>query len=152
MTTNEPMSEQALTMIRELLADDGRQWGDYSPQELYRVGWAAELLLAEVDRLRACEQALAAADEDADETLVQAVQEMKRLKDENTRLRAENDAMRPMVEAVANTHSRLHCALGCRVNDRWNTEFHAPDCLITQARAFVAAHPDTAAGEAESEA
>ena len=62
------------------------------------------------------------------------------------RLRAENAAMRPLVEAVANTHSRLHCALGCRVNDRWNTEFHAPDCLITQARAFVAAHP-AAAGE-----
>ena len=70
----------------------------------------------------------------------------QQLGEENERLRAENAAMRPVVEAVANTHSRLHCALGCRVNDRWNTEFHAPDCLITQARAFVAAHP-TAAGE-----
>lgn len=70
-------------------------------------------------------------------------------------LEAENAAMRPVVEAVANTHSRLHCALGCRVNDRWNTEFHAPDCLITQARAFVAAHPTAgdpdAYDEAESE-
>ena len=73
MTTNDPMSEQALTMIRELLADDGRQWGDYSPQELYRVGWSAELLLVEVDRLRAREQALA----------------------------AEIAAMRPMVEALS---------------------------------------------------
>ena len=87
-------------------------------------------------------------DEDAEETLVQAVLEL-------VRLRAENAAMRPVVEAVANTHSRLHCALDCRVNDRWNTEFHAPDCLITQARAFITAHPTAhpshPAGEAESE-
>ena len=146
MTTNEPMSEQALTMIRELLADDGRQWGDYSPQELYRVGWAAELLLAEVDRLRACEQALAAADEDADETLVQAVQEMKRLKDENTRLRAENDAMRPMVEWMA----QAFLAFGPGRPGDTHIYRHIPVALVEQARAFVAAHPATT-GEAESE-
>ena len=128
MTTNEPMSEQALTMIRELLADDGRQWGDYSPQELYRVGWSAELLLTEVDRLRAREQAL----------------------------EAENAAMRPIVAAVAehigasvSDDFRLcsFCANGA-IESR--VIYHSDDCEVEQARAFVAAHP--AAGEAvESE-
>ena len=130
MTTNEPMSEQALTMIRELLADDGRQWGDYSPQELYRVGWSAELLLTEVDRLRAREQAL----------------------------EAENAAMRPIVAAVAehigasvSDDFRLcsFCANGA-IESR--VIYHSDDCEVEQARAFITAHPtDTAtAGETES--
>ena len=110
-------------------------------------------------RLRRILQRVLASRDRAALQLANAIDELEWQRDINQQLGAENeqkqaqiDAMRPMVEAVANTHSRLHCALGCRVNDRWNTEFHAPDCLITQARAFVAAHPDTAAGEAESEA
>ena len=69
------------------------------------------------------------------------------------------DAMRLVVEAVAadlfiniDTYERCGWRDGCR--PVWSEHFaewrHAPDCPVTQARAYVAAHP--AAGEAvESE-
>ena len=87
-----------------------------------------EQLVAEVDRLRAREQAL----------------------------EAENAAMRPIVAAVAehigasvSDDFRLcsFCANGA-IESR--VIYHSDDCEVEQARAFVAAHP--AAGEAvESE-
>lgn len=70
---SEPINEQALTKIRELLADDGREWNQLAGHELYRMAASAGFLLTEVDRLRAREQAL----------------------------EAENAAMRPMVEALS---------------------------------------------------
>ncbi len=128
MTGNEPMSEQTLTMIRELLAYDGRQWGDYSQQELFRACWSAQLLLAEVERLR-----------------------------------AEDATMRPMMEKVAAAepyYSEQPEGWHCTLCDGWYPEQWSPypdggksqfqhdvDCPVTQARAYLAAHPT--AGENE---
>ena len=124
-------------------------------------------LIAENATLTERVKALEAADEDADGTLVQAVQEMKRLKDENTRLRAENAAMRPVVEAVAQAEAepmQLYASEEDTVyvaelaaSEGWEDEaisVRLPRDTYEQARAFVAAHPatSTAAGEAESEA
>ena len=118
-----------------------------------------EQLVAEVDRLRAREQALEA-ENDA------AIDELEWQRDINQQLGQENeqkqtmiDAMRLVVEAVAadlfiniDTYERCGWRDGCR--PVWSEHFaewrHAPDCPVTQARAYVAAHP--AAGEAvESE-
>ncbi len=122
MAGNEPMSEQTLTMIRELLAYDGRQWGDYPQQELFRVCWSAQLLLAEVERLR-----------------------------------TEVAAMRPMVQDVVDgctmamtpNGKRCWCATCLCIDetdgDDWSSSPHDDNCTVTQARAYLAAHP--AAGE-----
>ena len=103
-----------------------------------------EQLVAEVDRLRAREQALEA-ENDA------AIDELEWQRDINQQLGQENeqkqtmiDAMRLVVEAVAadlfiniDTYERCGWRDGCR--PVWSEHFaewrHAPDCPVTQARA-----------------
>ena len=98
-------------------------------------------LLAEIDRLRY--EAIAAADEIAF------------LRSANDDLTAENEAMRPLVEAVAIGSIIATGSANTRITGPvlFNT-FADMSTLLEQARAFVAAHPatSTAAGEAESEA
>ena len=79
--------------------------------------------------------------------------EVDRLRTREQALEAENAAMRPIVEAVAGMSNVLEdengqhcCAVAYGPMDGY---IHEPHCIVTQARAFVAAHP--AAGEAESE-
>jgi len=69
--------------------------------------------------------------------------------DELTRVEDQSLEMRRLVEAVAATPGRLHCAVGCRVNDRWNKADHKPACFITQARALVATSQTPAAPEGD---
>ena len=101
-------------------------------------------LLAEVDRLRACSRALEA---------------------ENEQKQAQIDAMRPVVEAVAEAEAepmQLYASEEDTVYvaelaaaEGWEDEaisVRLPRDTYEQAQAFVAAHPvTTAAGEAESE-
>ena len=98
-------------------------------------------LLAEIDRLRY--EAIAAADEIAF------------LRSANDDLTAENEAMRPLVEAVAIGSVIATGSANTRITGPvlFNTFADMP-ALHERARAFVAAHPatSTAAGEAESEA
>ena len=108
-----------------------------------------EQLVAEVDRLRAREQALQL-QLDAMSSLLLDVQR------DCVAARQEANAMRPIVAAVAehigasvSDDFRLcsFCANGA-IESR--VIYHSDDCEVEQARAFVAAHP--AAGEAvESE-
>ena len=89
----------------------------------------------------------------------QMLAEIAALEAENEQKQAQILLMRPIVEAVAadlftniDTYERCGWRDGCR--PVWSEHFaewrHAPDCPVTQARAYVAAHP--AAGEAvESE-
>ena len=89
------------------------------------------------------------------------------LEAEVERLRAENAAMRHIVEAVApgvtiyfSLYEGTFCVLcngyvpgNVNVAEYDLMQFpHKPECLVVQARAFIAAHPatGTAAGEAES--
>src|SRR5260221_5219023 len=59
------------------------------------------------------------------------------LLDERKRMEAENAALRGIVEDLAATPGRLTCAIGCRVNERWNKADHRPDCPVTRARALL---------------
>ena len=71
---------------------------------------------------------------------------------EADRLRAENAAMRPVVEAVAAgdmTYSDpefgdVNCIFNCAPGSRFGFH-HAANCQARAAQAFVAAHPATAA-------
>ena len=118
MATNEPMTDARLAEISArvknawaIQAVGPANMGDLEPWQLQSIAVAyvddVADLIAENDRLRAREQALA----------------------------TENAAMRPVVEALA----------------KWGIGGGLPVEFYHQARAFVAAHPDTAAGEAESE-
>ena len=153
---SEPINEQVLTKIRELLADDGRQWDDYSPtSRLYRVGWSAELLLAEVDRLRAREQALA--HENQRLSRRELVKSRDRWLSVAQQRQAQIDAMRPVVALVARGcvdeatigFPEFIVALD---GDDSASEMAYAESLIEQARAFVAAHPragESAGGDDE---
>ena len=117
-------------------------------------------------RLRRILQRVLASRDRAALQLANAIDELEWQRDINQQLGQENeqkqtmiDAMRLVVEAVAadlfiniDTYERCGWRDGCR--PVWSEHFaewrHAPDCPVTQARAYVAAHP--AAGEAvESE-
>ena len=82
--------------------------------------------------------------------------EVDRLRTREQALEAENAAMRPIVEAVAGMSNVLEdengqhcCAVAYGPMDGY---IHEPHCIVTQARAFVAAHPtSTAAAENETE-
>lgn len=126
MKANEPMSDDMLT-------DDEREI--ITEEYIRSVKRELAEALAEVDRLRAREQALA----------------------------AENAVMRPMVDAVAEAEAepmQLYASEGDAVyvaelaaSEGWEETtitIHVPRDTYERARAFVAAHP-TAAGEAESE-
>ena len=113
-------------------------------------------LIAEVDRLRAeVDEGNAALHEQIQAWMSQKA-EVDRLRAREQALEAENAAMRPIVAAVAehigasvSDDFRLcsFCANGA-IESR--VIYHSDDCEVEQARAFVAAHP--AAGEAvESE-
>ena len=137
MATNEPMSDERLAGLAERVKNirHMQQVGPRNLSNLERwqlqsiaVAYADDVsdLLAENDRLRAREQAL----------------------------EAEIAAMRPMVEAVAGMSNVLEdengqhcCAVAYGPMDGY---IHEPHCIVTQARAFVAAHP-TAAGESETQ-
>ena len=105
-----------------------------------------EQLVAEVDRLRAREQALQL-QLDAMSSLLLDVQR------DCVAARQEANAMRPIVEAVAIGSIIATGSANTRITGPvlFNT-FADMSTLLEQARAFVAAHPATdTAGEAESE-
>ena len=115
-----------------------------------------EELERENDLLRAREQALEA-ENDA------AIDDLKWQRDINQQLGAENeqkqtmiDAMRPVVEAVANSDNDEDrvCFELCAFELVSSAGLlrHTQPCVVQQARAFVAAHPATvtAAGERDS--
>jgi hypothetical protein len=134
MATNEPMSDERLAGLAERVKNirHMQQVGPRNLSNLERwqlqsiaVAYADDVsdLLAENDRLRAREQAL----------------------------EAENAAMRPIVEAVADIENSdgSACYVTCDLT-LFDAELDPPDdvrhnepCLIEQARVFVAAHPAT---------
>lgn len=131
MATNEPMTDERLSEIRArvknawaIQAVGPANMGDLEPWQLQSIAVAyvddAADLLDEVDRLRAREQALA----------------------------AENAAMRPIVEAVANLADNSY---GVCVVCGFDSDDHGPGCPAEQARAVVAAHPATDTAESEGE-
>lgn len=128
MANNEPMTDERLAEIDAYwnLIYHGYYMPDIPepPDTLHDAICHILELRVEVDRLRAREQALA----------------------------AENAAMRPVVEAVAKLAARETAENPIYSRD---LVLHSDDInvlwLREQARAFVAAHPATATGEAESE-
>ena len=157
MATNEqPMTNEALAEIDAYwnLIYHGYYMPDIPepPDTLHDAICHILELRAEVDRLRAREQALVAEN-------AAAIDELEWQRDMNQQLGAENeqkqaqiDAMRPIVEEMAQAF------LSFGPGRPGDTYIYRPVsvAIIEQARAFVAAHPatdtDTAtAGEAESE-
>ena len=161
MATNEPMTDEALAEIDAYwnLIYHGYYMPDIPepPDTLHDAICHILELRAEVDRLRAREQALVAEN-------AAAIDELEWQRDMNQQLGAENeqkqaqiDAMRPIVEEVAagaeyasDLGDAFHC-LWCDGEDVEQRDVqHDNGCPVTQARAFLAAHPATAAA-AESE-
>ena len=146
MVTNEPMTDEQLDDIDEMLHD-----GDELPHDV------AVRLANEVDRLRAREQALAAENAAAIDELEWQRGINQQLGAENEQKQAQIAAMRPLVEEVAagaeyasDLGDAFHC-LWCDGEDVEQRDVqHDNGCPVTQARAFLAAHPATAAA-AESE-
>lgn len=142
--SHEPMSDERLA---EICVYWSGMFHDYNlpdapppPDHLHDAIRHVNALLDEVERLRSREE--------SGGCLIDA--QASRIAE----LKAANAAMRPIIEAVATRRGRLSCSWECRVNERWMDahpqihERHGPQCFITQARAFLAAHPaQTGEGE-----
>lgn len=76
-------------------------------------------------------------------TIRSARMSIGQMQDENERLKAENAAMREVVQAVAHhgEYENWSCIFGGECDPVWNVAAndydHAPDCLVTKARAIL---------------
>lgn len=113
-----------------------------------------EQLVAEVDRLRAeVDEGNAALHEQIQAWMSQKA-EVDRLRAREQALADENAAMRPMVEALRDYAGLKRYADPCEWCGAQGQSVgsHTPDCLVTAAATFLTKHPATdTAGEAESE-
>ena len=114
-----------------------------------------EQLVAEVDRLRAeVDEGNAALHEQIQAWMSQKA-EVDRLRAREQALADENAAMRPMVEALRDYAGLKRYAdpcEGCGAQGQ-SVGSHTPDCLVTAAATFLTKHPatDTTAAESEGE-
>ena len=156
---SEPMTDERLSEIRArvknawaIQAVGPANMGDLEPWQLQSIAVAyvddVADLLDEVDRLRAeVDEGNAALHEQIQAWMGQKA-EVDRLRARELGLAAENAAMRPIVEAVANLADNSY---GVCVVCGFDSDDHGPGCPAEQARAVVAAHPATDTAESEGE-